>query len=194
MLTSNVVCREAQYKYQMKKWKIKKSTSTAKKAAICRVVKSRQQQGKTSVIRRGSKNFDVKNLQRYLKAESKKAITLQPAARAISGDPSCSMMSVNSFGNRMYVSVQRQLPGSSPLASFMNWNMPYGITIPRAAMAVDHTSPISDIQVATPSSTVDAPSPMAVTIKEITALDRARLFVEGRHDELLQSMRGKQRA
>lgn len=76
----------------------------------------------------------------------------------------------------------------------MNWNMPYGVPALSTDMTVDHPSPMSDIEVATPPSNHDAPSSMAVTVKEITAIDRARLFVEGRHDELLQSMRGKQRA
>lgn len=103
---------EAHYKYQIKKWKMKKNTSKDKKAAICRVVKSRAQQGKTSVIKRGSKDFDTKNLQRYLKAEAKKAIELQPVSSATVGDPWWSMMSITSFGNMMYVFVQYMLPRS----------------------------------------------------------------------------------
>lgn len=81
----------------------------------------------------------------------------------------------------------------SLLARFMNWNMPYGAMRSSAARAVDHVSPLSDIVVTTPPSPNGAPSPMAVAVKEMTAIDRARLFVQGRHMELLKSMEKPQR-
>lgn len=52
----------------------------------------------------------------------------------------------------------------------------------------------SDMMVATPASQIaapsprDAPSPMTVAIRTKTNFDRARLFVEGKHLELLKSM------
>ena len=76
----------------------------------------------------------------------------------------------------------------------MNWNMPYGVLRPSTVNAADHVSPISDVQVATPSSNQGAPSPMAIAVAENTAMDRAKLFVEGKHNELLQSMGKRQRA
>ena len=51
----------------------------------------------------------------------------------------------------------------------------------------------SDVVVATPFATNaqsphNVPSPMTVALKEKTAIDRANLFVQGRHHELLSSM------
>ena len=75
----------------------------------------------------------------------------------------------------------------------MNWNMPYGLIRSTAPSAVDHISPLSDISVVTPPSTGGAPSPTTVAIKAMKPIDRARLFVEGRHNELLRSMDKQQR-
>lgn len=97
---------------------------------------------------------------------------------------------------------------------FMNWSVPH-ITLrnPRAG-AYDHVSPfgpaaatpISDIMVKTPSSSNtrpspgnapspgdissprNAPSPMTVAVRENVKTDRAHLFVQGRHMELLKGM------
>ena len=70
----------------------------------------------------------------------------------------------------------------------MNWNMPYGLARSGSATAADHVSPLSDILVTTPQSIHEAPSPMAVAVKATTATDRARLFLQARHYDLLQSM------
>ena len=75
----------------------------------------------------------------------------------------------------------------------MNWNMPYGTIRSLAPSAVDHTSPLSDINVTTPPYAGGAPSPTAVAIKAMEPINRARLFVEGRHTELLRSMDKQQR-
>lgn len=75
----------------------------------------------------------------------------------------------------------------------MNWNVPYGLIRSTAPSAVDHISPLSDISVITPPSAGGAPSPTAVAIKAMKPIDRARLFVEGRHNELLGSMDKQQR-
>jgi hypothetical protein len=56
----------------------------------------------------------------------------------------------------------------------------------------------SDVVVTTPSST-DAPSPhsvpspMSVVLRQKAAMDRANLFLEGRHHELLGSMNSVER-
>lgn len=89
---------------------------------------------------------------------------------------------------------------------FMNWNMPYGALRLSTAKAIDHRSPFggaastpSDVMVATPSSIggvpspTNAPSPMSVALTAKAANDRARLFVEGRHDDLLRSMEKQDR-
>ena len=70
----------------------------------------------------------------------------------------------------------------------MNWNMPYGTMGISAASAVDHVSPLSDIVVTTPPSPRGASSPMTVAVREMTAIERARLFVEGRQMDLLKSL------
>ena len=75
----------------------------------------------------------------------------------------------------------------------MNWNMPYGLIRSSAPSAVDHVSPLSDISVTTPPSAGGAPSPTAVAINAMKPIERAWLFVEGRHHELLKSMDKQQR-
>ena len=71
--------------------------------------------------------------------------------------------------------------------------MPYGVMKTNMALASNHVSPLSDIVIATPSLTHDAPSPTAVAVSAKAAADRARLFVHGRHHDLLKSMGKKQR-
>ena len=75
----------------------------------------------------------------------------------------------------------------------MNWNMPYGAMIPSSMIVGDHVSPLSDFTVTTPASHGDAPSPVALAPRSIRAAEGTKLFVEGRHNELLQSLDRKQR-
>ena len=75
----------------------------------------------------------------------------------------------------------------------MNWTMPYGLSGVTATNPFDHASPLSDVVVATPPSLPDAPSPLATAIRDMTAIDRARLLTEGRHADLLRSMNKQQR-
>jgi hypothetical protein len=56
----------------------------------------------------------------------------------------------------------------------------------------------SDMSINTPSVTAGltpmaAPSPLTTTIQKKAAIDRGRLFVDGKHDELIMSMNGKER-
>jgi hypothetical protein len=51
----------------------------------------------------------------------------------------------------------------------------------------------SDIVANTPNgdtapSPQDAPSPLSVALKKKTAIDRAHLFVQGKHDELVRNL------
>ncbi|KAM0799060.1 hypothetical protein BDR22DRAFT_881333 [Usnea florida] len=71
--------------------------------------------------------------------------------------------------------------------------MPYGVMRSSAVSAVDHVSPLGDIEVTTPPSPRGAPSPTTVAVKDITAIERARLFVQGKQMELLQSLDNHQR-
>lgn len=75
----------------------------------------------------------------------------------------------------------------------MNWNMPYGPMGSSAVRAVDHGSPLSDIVVTTPPSPGGAPSPMTVAVREMSAIERTRLFIQGRHMDLLESLENPQR-
>lgn len=82
--------------------------------------------------------------------------------------------------------AQHQLLTHSLLARFINWNMPYGAMRSSAARAADHISLLSAIVVTTSPSPNGASSPTAVAVRVMTAIDRARLFVEGRHNDLLK--------
>lgn len=75
----------------------------------------------------------------------------------------------------------------------MNWNMPYGAVGSPAARAADHVSPLSDIIVTTPQSPREAPSPMTVAVREMNAIERSRLLVQGKQMDLLKSLETPQR-
>lgn len=75
----------------------------------------------------------------------------------------------------------------------MNWNMPYGPMGSSAVRAVDQGSPLSDIVVTTPPPPGGAPSPMTVAVREMSAIERTRLFIQGRHMDLLESLENPQR-
>ena len=92
---------ESQYKYQIKKWKLKKSLSVPKKKAICQVMQKRAKIGKSSAIMRGGQDVDTKNIRRYLKTERRRAITLQPGAIPSMADISTFSGRITQSGNRM---------------------------------------------------------------------------------------------
>jgi len=87
----------------------------------------------------------------------------------------------------------------------MNLNLPIGVLSSLMTMHPDYASPagveaspMSDVIVETPVSTGTRPSPrdtaspMAIVAKMMSANDRAFLFVEGRHFDLLRSMSVKE--
>jgi hypothetical protein len=95
---------------------------------------------------------------------------------------------------------RRQPKMLTTLISFLNWNIPYG-ALGSLQSGSDHPSPFgpsvstpSDISImATPpanlvSSPRDAPSPLSTALKRKTAIERAQLFVQGKHDDLIRSM------
>ena len=93
---------EHQYKYHInRKWKLNKSIPTPKKAAISRQIQKRAELGKASVVTRGGKKVDTKNLRRYLKTEQRRAVTLQPGANTTAGDTISLLGHSIPFGNRM---------------------------------------------------------------------------------------------
>src|SRR5580700_2212468 len=87
-------------------------------------------------------------------------------------------------------------------ASFLNWNMPYGALNSSRSRDTGHSpfgqfvstpGAISDVSMAaTPANSVsspnNAPSPLSVALRKKTAIDRAHLFVQGKHDDLIRSM------
>ena len=75
----------------------------------------------------------------------------------------------------------------------MNWNIPYGVLASPAAKAIDHFSPLSDDVVTTPQSPPEAPSPMTVAVREMSAIERSRLLVQGKQMDLLKSLETPQR-
>ncbi|KAA6410811.1 MAG: hypothetical protein FRX48_05121 [Lasallia pustulata] len=181
---------EHEYKRQIRKWKLRKNIPTPKKAALCDTLQTRAQAGKSTAVKYKGRDVDTKKLRRHLKTEARQDIALQSAAGRPVRDAGPLSLPFPQFGNRV----------------FMNWNMPYGALRLSTAKAIDHRSPFggaastpSDVMVATPSSIggvpspTNAPSPMSVALTAKAANDRARLFVEGRHDDLLRSMEKQDR-
>jgi hypothetical protein len=80
---------------------LSKNTSTPKKAALCQIIGTRAQLGKSSVITRKGQIVDTKNLRRYLKTEARREITLQPVAGGAAKDANSLSGHISLFGNRM---------------------------------------------------------------------------------------------
>ena len=92
---------ESQYKYQIKKWELKKNTSTAKKVAIYNVLKSRAQLGKSSAITHNGQVLETKNLRRYLKKEARRELVLHPVPTQATESPHFLSSRMAQFGNGM---------------------------------------------------------------------------------------------
>ena len=75
----------------------------------------------------------------------------------------------------------------------MYWNMLYGAVGSPVGRAADHSSPLSDVIVTTPQSPREAPSPMTVAVREMSAVERSRLLVQGKQVDLLTSLETPQR-
>ncbi|KAI9933967.1 hypothetical protein MW887_005039 [Aspergillus wentii] len=178
------VAREDQYKYQFRKWKIKKNLNKSLKRKMMDKGDERAGDGKRTAFSLGDKPVDNKRLLREVKRESKIDMALTPSANG-------------------QTDMQRMLPGFGLQAGpgiFLAWNRPYGAM----SLVNDPTSPFGqaistpgDVVVATPESNnapspMDAPSPFskALTIKR--SLERTRMFVDGRFDDLLKSMNKKE--
>jgi hypothetical protein len=86
--------------------------------------------------------------------------------------------------------------------SFMNWNIPYGAMKFSAITELGYGSPAamstpSDINAFTPNSgnvpsPSDAPTPSSMALTSKTRVERARMFANGRFDELVRSMNKKE--
>src|SRR5271169_2824275 len=88
---------------------------------------------------------------------------------------------------------------------FLMWTIPYGAMRMSKSRRIDMFSPAagplistpSDVLVTTPSSSHASPrnasSSMSAALKKGLAVDRAHLFVQGRHSDLVRSMDGEER-
>ncbi|KAF2874415.1 hypothetical protein BDV95DRAFT_332278 [Massariosphaeria phaeospora] len=145
-----------------------------------------------SLITFKGRPMDPGKIRRYLKDASRKESQHMLLEQNESGQLSGTHERIRSFlpfGNRI----------------FLKWNMPYGILQQFQAHVIDHSSPInfaaatpsSDVMVTTPiesaSSPQDAPTPTKTLIKKKQIMDRTRLFVQGRHDQLIGSMDKEER-
>ena len=88
----------------------------------------------------------------------------------------------------------------------MKWNMPYGALKRSNFTALDHVSPravaaspASDLVATTPaaygvlSPPAESPSGLSQALRNKTVLERAYLFMEDKHDELIRSMEPQER-
>ncbi|KAH0553065.1 hypothetical protein GP486_006742 [Trichoglossum hirsutum] len=169
---------EVQYKYQItKKWKLRKSLTASKKSAICATLRGRA--SRPTAVEHKGRNVDAK-LRRHLKAAKRQDIAL----RGLVG------------GNAPTASVPAL---SSSNSIFLYWNMPYGAMKRSKSGVMDHLSPLgaastpSDILVTTPPVNANSPqthtsSLLAADLRMKKAVDRAHLFVAGRHDDFIRSM------
>ncbi|OCL14233.1 hypothetical protein AOQ84DRAFT_384874 [Glonium stellatum] len=179
-----------QYKYHFKKWKWKKSVPLKAKSAIATQLQTRAAAGKTSTaITFQGRPVDSKKIRRYLKENARKDVVSSGGLRA--------------SGAGQQVLFGPALPFSKRI--FLNWNLPYGALRLLRGKEIDHLSPLhpigttpqDDIAVTTPSagapSPNDVPSPTSKALNMKKAVDRAHLFINGRHQDLIRSMNTEER-
>ncbi|OAL35869.1 hypothetical protein AYO20_04775 [Fonsecaea nubica] len=169
-----------QLKYQIRKWKLKKNIPTPTKTKMFEMKESRASRGKETVFEYHGKAVDNKKLARL----AKNMVHKTP-------------------GGRKEMTKLDIAPGI-----FIMWNMPYGALRYSQAGPINHISPNvvastpagnSDIVARTPGSygaqspATDSPSGLSRALRTKTALERAYLFVEGKHNELLRSMEKSER-
>ncbi|RTE80961.1 hypothetical protein BHE90_004550 [Fusarium euwallaceae] len=161
--------RPSAYKYQFRKWGIKKSTSSAVKAQAVKVQLKRKRDASTSdlIIVEGGreKSLDKKKLKRYLQDDLRHRHEPDLASGIFLGwNLPCSALVTNFIH-----------PGGppSPFASLSHPNSPVNI---RVNSPSNHCTP--------PSQPVGL-SPTAQLIQNKAHLERADLFVQGQYQELL---------
>ncbi|KAI9807444.1 MAG: hypothetical protein M1833_000189 [Piccolia ochrophora] len=178
---------ENQYKYQInRKWKLKKSIPTEKKAQMLQIVDKRAASGKATTLSYKGKEVDRSKLRRLAKNQTRTSLVMVKAQFA--GRPSPTVH----FGSRI----------------FMDWNMPYVALRLSHARATDHfspagtttySSPASDVFVTTPmahnaiSPAAESPSGLSQALRTRHTVERTRLFVEGKHVDLIRSMNKQER-
>lgn len=179
---------EHEYKYRFKKWGWKKSVPKAMLIQAVEQYESRAQAGKSgTVIKYKGRAIEPHKIRRQMKAQTRAEAQAMEFTRA--GEPS---------------ELRRGPTIRSTNTFFLKWNMPYEALSRYLAKAFDHApstnypapTPGSDLDVGSPCSAEsprDAPSPTAAVLKKKFALDRAQLFVQGKHDILLSTMDGEEK-
>ncbi|KAL6353197.1 hypothetical protein LRP88_13687 [Fusarium phalaenopsidis] len=157
------------YKYQFRKWGIKKSTSSAVKAQVVKVQLKRKRDASTSdltIVEGGrGKALNKKKLKRFLQDDLRRRHEPTPAGGIF--------LRMNLPYNALVANFIHSGGPPSPFAPVSHANSPANIIV---------NSPGSH---RTPSSRPVEPSPTAQLIRDKAHLERADLFIQGQYQELL---------
>jgi hypothetical protein len=172
---------------------------------MLRLIENRAASGKSTQLTYQGKDVDKKKLRRLAKAQTRKTMGLVKIESIDRPGP------VIHFAKRMSESISYSIEAikyADALLSFIDWNMPYGALRASHARAVDHFSPEalvasastpSDVVAVTPANTAtltpsaDSPFSVSKALDVMRAVERAYLFVEGKHDELIGLMHKQER-
>ncbi|KAM6521080.1 hypothetical protein FSOLCH5_005854 [Fusarium solani] len=167
------------YKYQFKKWGIKKSTSSKVKAQAVKVQLKRKRDASTSdlaIVEGGrEKSLDKKKLKRFLQDDLRRRH--EPT---LAGG----------------IFLRMNLPYNALVANFVH---PGGPPSPFAFVSQSHANSPANIMVnspdnhRTPSSQPVGPSPTTQLIRDKAHLERADLFIQGQYQELLLQLGREER-
>ncbi|KAJ0165492.1 hypothetical protein CTA2_11093 [Colletotrichum tanaceti] len=156
-----------QYRHRLKKWDIRKRTTTQEKDDIVAVVGKRSHAGASTsavTIHQGGlmKEVDKKQLKRFLNDK-----------------------------------IRHQLVEPLSPRTFSQWNLPYDAYIASIVRQADHPSPfgpktttprylnVGSPEATTPGGPAPELTPTAVLIQQKTLRDRSNLLLQGRREELL---------
>ena len=99
---SCLLLSEPSYKYYInRKWKLRKSIPTAKKAAMVGILQSRAKAGKSTALTYKGKEVDPKKLRRAMKEDARQHITMHAASTGIDAEAGLISHTVFPAGNKM---------------------------------------------------------------------------------------------
>jgi hypothetical protein len=81
---------------------MKKSIPAAKKSAMCDILQTRAQMGKSTVMTFKDKHVDLKKLRRVMKEHARQQIIMRPVTSSLDEGASISSHTIVPFGNTMY--------------------------------------------------------------------------------------------
>ncbi|KAF7510663.1 hypothetical protein GJ744_006275 [Endocarpon pusillum] len=175
---------EAQYKYQIKKWRLRKNIHASKKAAMNQKYHHLSTTGTTAVIKYKGREVDPRILRRQAKMDTRRAL-LGGGAQATRSEDTAFLSPLTSSAAKL----------------FMTWNLPYKPSRTLMSQIIDHHSPLgqssmstpSDVSVGTPhtnevASPSNALSPLSSALRKKRSVERAQLFLEGKYQQLIASM------